>query len=180
MEDAKLEAEAREKRQREKQQEKQNQGKVSELDRNEEFMKLDTKTEPGMQNQDSQEEESSNSDDYVDVDDDEDSEDEDRQDRYSCFPFDLPKPTDKLPDGDFTNCFEINRAFLKTINEQKGVDPNGWQKLFDEFKDCMGRENNAFKAWALCQQRTAGAKGSGKGHRSANAKKSKHKASRRS
>ena len=51
---------------------------------------------------------------------------------------------------------DVNQAFLKTINEHKGKDPNGWQMLFEEFKDCMGKENNAFKAWTLCQQRTAG------------------------
>ena len=78
----------------------------------------------------------------------EDDEDSENEGIHQAFVFDLPKPTDQLPDGD--SVFEINRAFLKTISDQKGVDPNGWQKLFEDFKDCMGRENNAFKAWALC------------------------------
>ena len=97
----------------------------------------------------SSESEESNSDDYIDVEDDEDSENEGMPTSSGAFIFDLPKPNEKLPEGD--SVFEINRAFLKTISDQKGADPNGWQKLFEDFKDCMGRENNAFKAWALCQ-----------------------------
>ena len=87
----------------------------------------------------------SNSDDYVDVDDDEDS-------GYEL-DGELPQPSDEVPEGD--SIFEINRAFLKKISEHKGSNPHGWQKLFEEFKNCMGTENNAFKAWDLCQQRTA-------------------------
>lgn len=109
-----------------------------------------TEVGPTIQSENSQEE--SNSDDYIDVDDDEenfDSENESKNSKNAGFLFDIPKPNEKLPQGD--SVFEINRAFLKTISEQKGVDPNGWQKLFEDFKDCMGSENNAFKAWTLCQ-----------------------------
>ena len=40
--------------------------------------------------------------------------------------------------GDPDSLMDVNQAFLKTINEHKGKDPNGWQMLFEEFKDCMG------------------------------------------
>ena len=90
---------------------------------------------------DDDEEEESNSDDYEDVEDDEDSE--------NGQVYDIPKPSDMLPEGD--SIFEINRKFLEKISQQKSDNPNGWQKLFEDFKECMGRENNAFKAWTLCQ-----------------------------
>ena len=101
---------------------------------------------------DSDDEEACDSDDYVDVDDDEDS-------GYEL-DNDLPLPSDEVPEGD--SIFEINRAFLKKISEHKGSNPHGWQKLFEEFKNCMGTENNTFKAWDLCQQRTASEKLPGK------------------
>ena len=45
-------------------------------------------------------------------------------------------------------------AFIQAMNDHKQAYPNGWQQMFEEFKNCMQKTNKPFKAWAMFQQRT--------------------------
>ena len=44
---------------------------------------------------------------------------------------------------------DFNSAFIRAMNDHKKAYPQGWQQMFEEFKQCMQKTQKPFKAWEL-------------------------------
>ena len=49
---------------------------------------------------------------------------------------------------------DFNMAFVQAMNDHKKAYPQGWQQMFEEFKNCMAKTDKPFDAWAMFQKRT--------------------------
>ena len=84
-------------------------------------------------------------------DDDDDFEDcEDTSEGQRAADDDLDDDEELIDECEFSSQ-DFNMAFMQAINDHKAAYPNGWQQMFEEFKNCMQKTDKPFKAWAMFQ-----------------------------